>query len=302
MFDAVQAMYEAMAPDNVYLRFFSYSRRSAKIEARRICHDPTPGSAALLALSGSEPVGVASYAGLHGDPGQAEVAFAVADHMHHKGIATLLLEHLVSLARSRQITTFTAETLTENPAMLEVFADAGLPVQRRFSGGVYELTFPLPREDDGTALDTYLSAVAERESSADVASLRHLLAPESVVVIGASRRREAVGRVILENIRAGGFAGRLDTVNPRARQIDGDRCLASVLDLPEPADLAIIAVPAPAVLGVAEQCGQRGVRSLVVITSGLDAAACADLLAVCRRHGMRLVGPTASAWPCPASA
>jgi acyl-CoA synthetase (NDP forming)/GNAT superfamily N-acetyltransferase len=290
-FDAVQAMHQAMAPDNIYLRFFSYSKRSAEIEAGRICHDPAPGNAALLALSGDELVGVASYAGLHGHPGQAEVAFAVADHMHHKGIATLLLEHLVSLARSRQVTTFTAETLTENMAMLKVFADAGLPVQRRFSGGVYELTFPLPREEDGTALDTYLSAVAERESSADVASLRHLLAPESVVVIGASRRREAIGRVILENIRAGGFAGRLYSVNPRARQIDGDRCLASVLDLPEPADLAIVAVPAPAVLGVAEQCGQRGVRALVVITSGLDAAACADLLAVCRRHGMRLVGP-----------
>jgi acyl-CoA synthetase (NDP forming) len=133
--------------------------------------------------------------------------------------------------------------------------------------------------------------VAERESSADVTSLRHIFAPESVVVIGASRRREAVGRVILENIRAGGYAGRLYTVNPRARQIDGERCLDSVLDLPEPADLAVIAVPAPAVLGVAGQCGQRGVRSLVVITSGLDAAASADLLAVCRRHGMRLVGP-----------
>ena len=88
---------------------------------------------------------MASYAGLIGQPGQAEVAFAVADHMHHKGIATLLLEHLVSLARSRQITTFTAETLTENTAMLKVFADAGLPVQRRFEGEVYELTFPLPR-------------------------------------------------------------------------------------------------------------------------------------------------------------
>jgi acyl-CoA synthetase (NDP forming)/GNAT superfamily N-acetyltransferase len=290
-FDAVQAMYEAMAPDNIYLRFFSYSQRSAEIEAGRICHDPTPGNAALLALSGGELAGVASYAELTGHPGLAEVAFAVADRMHHKGVATLLLEHLVSLARSRQITTFVAETLTENRAMLKVFADAGLPVQRHLADEVYELTFPLPREQDGTALDTYLSAVAERESSADVASLRHLLAPESVVVIGASRRREAIGRVILENIRAGGFAGRLYTVNPRARQIDGDRCLASVLDLPEPADLAIIAVPAPAVLGVAEQCGQRGVRSLVVITSGLDAAACADLLAVCRRHGMRLVGP-----------
>ena len=292
-FDAVLAMHEAMAPDNIYLRFFSYSPRSAETEARRICRDPdpdAPASAALLALRDGEVVGVASYAGLIGRPGQAEVAFAVADHMHHTGIATLLLEHLVSLARSRQITTFTAETLAENRAMLTVFADAGLPVQRRFEGEVCELTFPLPQQD-GTALDTYLSAVAGRESSADVASLRHIFAPESVVVVGASRRREAVGRVILENIRRGGYTGRLYAVNPRARQIDGDRCLASVLDLPEPADLAVIAVPGPAVLGVAGQCGQRGVRSLVVITSGLDAAACADLLAVCRRHGMRLVGP-----------
>jgi acyl-CoA synthetase (NDP forming)/GNAT superfamily N-acetyltransferase len=288
-FDAVLAMHEAMAPGNMYLRFFSHSRRSAEIEARRICRDPgKPGSAALLALLDGELVGVASYAG---HSGQAEVAFAVADHMHHKGIATLLLEHLVSLARSRQITTFTANTLSENTAMLKVFADAGLPVQRHYADEVYQLTFPLPRDEDGTALDTYLSAVAERERSADVASLRHIFAPESVVVIGASRRREAIGRIILENIRRGGYAGRLHTVNPRARQINGDRCLASALDLPEPADLAIIAVPAPAVLGVAEQCGQRGVRSLVVITSGLDAAASADLLAVCRRHGMRLVGP-----------
>src|SRR5207342_1583691 len=131
--DAVLAMHEAMAPDNIYLRFFSSSRRSAEIEARRICRDPDPGkpgSAALLALLDGELVGVASYAGRTGHPGRAEVGFAVADHMHHKGIATLLLEHLVSLARSRQITTFTAETLTGNTAMLTVFADAGLPVQR----------------------------------------------------------------------------------------------------------------------------------------------------------------------------
>ena len=219
-YDAIKAMHEAMAPDNIYLRFFSYSRRSAEIEAGRICHDPAPGNVALLALNDGKLVGVASYAGLAGHPGQAEVAFAVADHVHHKGIATLLLEHLVSLARSRQITEFTAETLSENTAMLQVFADVGLPVQRHFADEIYELTFPLPRDGDGTALDTYLSALAERESSADVASLRHIFAPESVVVIGASRRREAVGRVILENIRAGGYAGRLDTVNPQARQIN----------------------------------------------------------------------------------
>jgi acyl-CoA synthetase (NDP forming) len=249
---------------------------------------------ALLALAAGEVVGCASYDTLGGPAGPgntAEVAFAVADRMHHRGIATLLLEHLVSFARSRQITAFTAETLSENTPMLKVFADAGLPVQRHYEDGVVEMTFPLPSEGGGTALDTYLNAVAERERRADTASLRHVLAPESVVVIGAGRQRGTVGRAILDNIRTGGYAGRLYVVNPRARQISGEHCLSSVLDLPEPADLAVIAVPAAAVLDVAEQCGQRAVRSLVVITSGLDGAACADLLAVCRRHGMRLIGP-----------
>src|SRR5215472_3914794 len=271
-FDAVKAMHDAMSPDNSYLRFFNMSRLSGEIEARRICRNPVPGSVALLALADGNLAGVASYVPLRDRPDQAEVAFSVADHMHHKGIATLLLEHLVSLARSRGITTFTAETLTENKPMLEVFADAGLPVERHYAEGVIELTFPLPGQGDS---DSYLDAVAERERRADVASLR----------------RGTVGRAILDNIRAGGYGGRLYTVNPRARQIGGERCLASPLDLPEPADLAVIALPAAKVLDVAEQCGQRGVRSLVVVTAGLDAAQSADLLAVCRRHGMRLVGP-----------
>ncbi len=293
-FDAVKAMHEAMSPDSAYMRFFNISRLAAETEARRLTRPPRPGHVALLALSADEVVGCASYGVPAGatDPGSvAEIAFAVADHMHHRGIATLLLEHLVSYARSHQITVFTAQTLSENAPMLQVFADAGLPVQRHYEDGLMEMTIPLPSQGGGTALDSYLNAVAERECRADTASLRYVLAPESVVVVGASRRRGTVGRAILDNIRTGGYAGRLYVVNPRARQISGEHCLSSVLDLPEPADLAVIAVPAAAVLGVAEQCGQRGVRSLVVIASGLDAAGCADLLAVCRRNGMRLVGP-----------
>jgi acyl-CoA synthetase (NDP forming)/GNAT superfamily N-acetyltransferase len=289
-FDAVKAMHEAMSPDNSYLRFFNLSRHAAEREARRICLNPAPGQVSLLALAGGEVAGVAGYVVDRGEPGHAEVAFAVADHMHHRGVATLLLEHLISYGRGQQIRTFTAKTLTENKAMLDVFAGAGLPMCRRYEDGVFELSFPLPTED-GTTLDSYLDAVAEREGRADAASLRHVLAPESVVVIGASRRRGSAGRAIADNIRARGYRGRLYTVNPRARQIGGERCLGSVLDLPEPADLAVIAVPAAAVLGTAEQCGRRGVRSLIVIASGLDTAACADLLAVCRRHGMRLLGP-----------
>ena len=109
-FDAVKAMHEAMSPDSTYMRFFNFSRLAAGTEARRLCRDPVPGNVALLALADGMVAGCASYAGTA--PGVAEVAFAVADDMHHRGIATLLLEHLVSWARSQQITTFTAQTLS----------------------------------------------------------------------------------------------------------------------------------------------------------------------------------------------
>ena len=135
-FAAVKAMHEAMSRDNTYMRFFNISRLAAETEARRICRGAVPGQVALLALAGGEVAGVASYVPSREQPGTAEVAFAVADHMHHKGIATLLLEHLVSYAGSHRITTLTAETLTENKAMLNVFADAGLPVERRYQDGV----------------------------------------------------------------------------------------------------------------------------------------------------------------------
>jgi acyl-CoA synthetase (NDP forming)/RimJ/RimL family protein N-acetyltransferase len=284
---AVQAMHAAMSADNFYLRFFSLSPRSAETEARRVCREPAPDHAALLAWLGSRLVGVASYE-LAG-PDTAEVAFAVPDDLHGRGIATLLLEHLVSIARERGLHAFTAETLADNTAMLAVFSGAGLPVRRRSADGIVELTFPLPGgEADG--LGSYLDSVAVRESRADVATLRHLLAPASVAVIGASRKRGTVGREILQNIVGAGFAGEIYPVNPRATSLAGLRCLASAADLPEHVDVAVIAVPAAAVPEVAEQCGQRGVRSLVVITSGLGAQG-ADLLASCRRHGMRLVGP-----------
>jgi acyl-CoA synthetase (NDP forming)/RimJ/RimL family protein N-acetyltransferase len=286
--DAVREMHAAMSPDNMYLRFFSISKAAAEHEAQRVSRDPGPGHAALLAWLGDRLVGVASYEGT-GKPGVAEIAFSVPDDMHRHGIATLLLEHLVSLARQRGLRAFTAETLTENAAMLRVFADAGLPVQRSIADGVVELVFPLPGEAD-QSLGAYLETVAARESRADVASLRHLLCPESVAVVGASRHPGSVGRAILHNIVGGGFAGRVYAVNPRAQSVEGVRCLPSVADLPEPVDLAVIAVPPDAVPAVAAECGTRGVRVLTVITSGLGGHG-ADLLSICRRHGMRLVGP-----------
>ena len=89
---------------------------------------------------------------------------------------------------------------------------------------------------------------------------------ELAAVIGASRRPDTVGRTIWDNIRDAGYAGTVYPVNPHARQIGGEPALASPADLPEHVDLAVIAVPAAAVVNTAEQCGQRGVHACVVIT------------------------------------
>ncbi len=95
----------------------------------------------------------------------------------------------------------------------------------------------------------------------------------------------------MHNIVTGGYQGKVYAVNPHATRMEGVPCLPSVTTLPEPVDLAVIAVPPAAVPIVADQCGRRGVSALVVITAGLDALQGADLLAACRRYGMRLVGP-----------
>ena len=288
---AVREMHAAMSPDNMYLRFFSASSHMAEREARRVCREPGADHEGLLAWLGGRLVGVATYEPTE-TPGAAEIAFAVPDDMHHRGIATLLLEHLVSLARRRGLRAFTAQTLAENAPMLRVFAEAGLPVQRRSADGVVQLTFPLPGSAD-EGLDSYLESVARRESRADVASLCHLLRPASVAVVGASRKPGTVGHAILRNIMSCGFQGSVYAVNPRATQtrtMEGARCVRSVADLPEMVDLAVIAVPSAAVPQVAAECGRHGVRALTVITSGLGSEG-ADLLAICRRYGMRLVGP-----------
>jgi acyl-CoA synthetase (NDP forming)/GNAT superfamily N-acetyltransferase len=288
-YGAVKRLHEAMSPENLYFRFFSLSRMSAEHEARRVCTDNRPGMVALVGLVGDEVVGVASYE-LTGDGATAEIALAVADNMHRHGVATLLLEHLVSLGRANDVKVLSGEVLADNYAVLRVLSDSGLAMRRRLSNGVVELTIPVPRTAAVGEASAYLDAVAGRDRRADVASLQPLLAPRSVAVVGAARRPGSAGRMILLSIRDAGFGGRLYAVGPHASEIEGISCVPSVAALPEPPDLAVVTVPAARVVEVARECGDRGVRSLVV-TAALTPAQESGLLEVTRRGGMRLVGP-----------
>jgi len=289
-YEAVKRLHEAMSPESLYFRFFSASRISAEREARRVCLEGRPGMVALVGLLGDELVGVASYE-FAGDGAVAEVALAVADGVHRRGVATLLLEHLVSLARGRGVKALTAEVLADNYAMLHVLTDSGLALRRRWDDGVAELSIPVPRVAALGEASAYLDAVAGRDRHADVASLEPLLNPRSVAVAGAGCRPGSIGRTILLNVRDAGFAGTLYAVSPGGGDIEGIPCVPSVAALPEAPDLAVVTVPAARVEEVARECGIRGVKSLAVVTAGLTTAQESGLMEATRRAGMRLAGP-----------
>jgi len=238
---AVTAFHDAMSAGSAYQRFFSLRRPDAEREAQRVCRAQGPGHAALLAVCGAKIIGVATYEPTAAE-GMAEVSVAVADDVQGRGVATLLLEHLVSAARREGIRVFTAPVLVTNTQMLKVVADAGLHIRRKQAGGVIEVTADVPGDDADPWREPYLDAVGRRESQADVASLRHLFRPASVAVVGASRRVHSVGREILRNIVTGGFAGPVYAVNPHAASLEGVPSFSSVSSLPEAPDLAVATV------------------------------------------------------------
>jgi acetyl coenzyme A synthetase (ADP forming)-like protein len=124
-----------------------------------------------------------------------------------------------------------------------------------------------------------------------------ILKPKSIAVIGASRRADTIGYEILDNLIKAGFKGPLYPVNPNATSIHSIRAWASVEAIPDPVDLAVIVVPKQFVLEVAEECGKKGVKGLVVITAGFAEIGGEgitrekQLMEIVRRYGMRMVGP-----------
>jgi acetyl coenzyme A synthetase (ADP forming)-like protein len=224
-------------------------------------------------------------------PGTAEIAFEVADDRHGQGIGTVLLAHLAAVAPTEGIERFVATVHPSNHRMAQVFRDSGFPVEVTVGRG--ELEFELPASLDAAAI----AAFEDRDRVAAVAAVRHVLRPESVALIGASRREGTVGAALLANLLAGGFSGPVHVVHPTARALGGLPTYPAIADVPGPVDLAVIALPAHAVPGVARECGKAGVRTLVVLSSGFAEVGAegsrlqAELLSACRAGGMRLVGP-----------
>jgi len=129
--------------------------------------------------------------------------------------------------------------------------------------------------------------------------LDSFFAPDSIALIGASRDLEKIPGRLLSMLRKNDFPGRLYPVNPNYADIDGLKCYPSIAAVGQPIDLAIVIIPARAVLEALQQCATAGVRNAVVISSGFaeeggDSAAMQDAIAaLAKTTGMRISGPNA---------
>jgi succinyl-CoA synthetase alpha subunit/ribosomal protein S18 acetylase RimI-like enzyme len=287
-YDDIKAFYDGLSSESRYLRFHGFGRTDTLARA-----DADVSGVDRLALIGRHDgrvVAVACYVGLR-EPGVAEIAFAVADDDQRRGIGMRMLEQLAAIAADRGIRRFDAEVMANNRPMLGVFEHAGFAVRRE---GFGELTVWL----DITPTEAVLERIDERDHFAAVASLRAILAPSSLAVVGAAATPGNVGWAVLANIIAGGFQGVVTPVNRAGGVVCSMRAARGLDELDVAPELVIIAAAGDEVLEFAAEAAAKGARALLILPPGSahegEASPARDerLLEIIRGAGMRMVGPS----------
>lgn len=290
--DAVTDLFGRSSPDSLYLRFFTVPSRShLETEVNRLVRPPSPVHVTIGAELAGDLVGIASYERQHPSDRRAEFAVFVDDAHHGRGIGTLLMEHLARHGRQQGIDTLYGDVLTGNVQMFRVAGGLATTTDSRTEDGVTEI------ELSTAADEAFLTGIEARNRTAEHASLRPLLAPTSVAVVGAGRQPGGVGHEILTGLVAYGFNGPVYPINPHASVIAGVPAYPSLTELPGPAELVVIAVPADQVASVLKDATRAGTRAAVVLTAGFSEAGAAgqdsqdEILRIARSAGIRLVGP-----------
>ncbi|WP_284741139.1 bifunctional GNAT family N-acetyltransferase/acetate--CoA ligase family protein [Amycolatopsis sp. RTGN1] len=290
--DGLVAFHGKLSERTRYFRYFGAYPRIPEKDLKRFSTVDHHDRVAFAAFLGDDIVAVGRYERLDHGP-SAEVAFVVSDAHQGRGLGSILLEHLAAAASECGLRRFVAEVLAENAAMVRVFRDAGYQVSREIEEGVLHLEFDIDPTEES------LAVARSREQAAEARSVHNLLHPTSVAVIGASAEPGKVGHVAFANLLAAAFTGTVYPVNPEHHSVRGVRAYASVLDIPDQVDLAVVAVPAEAVESVLDACLAKGVKTLLILSSGFAEAgphglhAELRLVGEARAHGMRVVGPNA---------
>lgn len=275
-----------LSKESVYFRFFGIgiSPENA-VEAMM----PAQDRYALIALREEKIVAHAAY--YIKSPVQAEIGLVIADALRQKGLGTILLGQLSKVASRSGIATFEAIVAPENYQIIEVVRSLGFPIAQEIVPGAIRIVYPT------SLLQESIDLFESREAIAALTAVRSFFTPKGVAVVGASRQKDAIGGRLFANLVDGDFNGVVYPVNIKSGVVQSIVAYPSIRDCPGPVDLALIAVPASAVLECARECARRGVRSLVVISAGFAEAGMEgskiqeELVKICRGSGMRVIGP-----------
>jgi acetate---CoA ligase (ADP-forming) len=286
---ALLEFFRNLSDRSLYLRFHGHPAVDERL-VEPVLEPDWIERGALVGLEDGRVVSLASYVCLR-DAGTAQVAFAVADELQGRGIATRMLERLAALANACGIEEFLAEVMVDNNGMLHVFAEAGFETSRVTEGGTTEVRLRL------APTDVLVSRTDERDHVAVAASLQPFFSPAGVAVIGASSRTGSIGGELFRNILRGEFAGVAYPVNRSGEPVAGVRAYGSIAEIGEPVDLAVVCLPGDAVLAAAAEALQSGVRALCIISAGFAEMGPEGrerqerLLELVRASGARLLGP-----------
>ena len=288
--EALITMHERCSASDLRDRLLGSGRGALAIEAGRLISlNETGEGVAVTVEDEGRLLGAASFSPVPDHPGRAEFGVLVVTDDQHCGLGTLMLEHLALAAAAAGIKELSGQVRAGNPQMLRLAKRLVPGIATPYQGGVVDLVV-------ATEFDEALAEeVAERERASERMSLRPLLDPASVAVVGASRTGRGVGAEVLRAIVEGEFTGPVYPIHPDLSEAAGHRAWPSLAEVPDPVDLVVVAVPAPAVADVLREAGAAGVRGAVVISSGFaevgDVEAQDELVRIARSHDMRLVGP-----------
>lgn len=289
----MQEFIDRLSPESRRHRFFSESPPSSGAIAT-VCCSSNPRSQFTLIVTRvwegrARIIAAGSYWARDGQT--AEVAMAVDDEFHGKGLGTLLLERLALAAIRHSFTHLWAVTHVDNLAMREVFRESGFTAHEAYEGDDMQVELSL------IPTETTVSRTEVRERLATTASLRPFFQPRSIAIIGASRDPTKIGYRLLDAITTCRFRGTVYPVNPKTTEIIGIRTYPFVRDIPQPVDLAVISVHRDSVSSVVDECAAKGIRACVIITAGFaevgpaGAALQQQLTSKVRQYGMRMIGP-----------
>ena len=280
--EAVVAFHQRQSPESLYYRYFSPKPTLTAEEVEHLTSVDHVRNMAFVAFDGDQLIGIGRYDHLRGG-NEAEVAFQADEGHRGRGLATVFLEYLVAAARDAGLDGLVAQVLPDNRRMLKVFERAGFDAHRQFADGVIEVELGLAPTEQARM------AIEDREQRAEARSVATLLAPSAVAVIAGVGEVGDPARAAFAQLVAHDFNGPVIRVGPAAAWDGPSR--PGIEEVPEAVDLAVVAVAAEDLPATLAACGAKGVRGALLLTPATDAPA--DLVALARRSGMRLIGPGA---------